>query len=104
MDPKRTVKARKVHVFEDDGSAPNGLDAEPGDSQQVSPDRMMFACPGCGEWGAVRALPPPKKQNAWMIESGTLAEPESLTLSPSIQCMGCCGWHGYLKAGVFESC
>ena len=103
VDPKRTVKARNVHVFEADGSAPNGIEEEPGVCQRTSPDRLMFCCPGCGLWGGVRATHP-KESSSWDIIAGSLDDVTTLTLAPSINCIGCCGWHGHLKNGVFESC
>jgi hypothetical protein len=103
IDPKRTIKARVVRVFEDDGSAPNGLDAEPGDCQRTAHDQLMFACPGCGQWGGVRATHP-KEPSSWDVVSGSLDDAATLTLVPSIHCIGCCGWHGHLKNGIFESC
>lgn len=111
VDPKRTVKARPVQVFEADGSAVQGVEAQPGDCQRREPyrgelsERLMFACPGCGQWGSIRVGdekpdPPP----SWQIKAGSLADVTTLTLAPSIHCVGCCGWHGYLRNGVFESC
>lgn len=105
VDPKRSCRAVVAHVFDEDGGAPNGVDGyPPGTCQRVSPDRLMFTCPGCGQWGGVRALPPPKRQNAWEIAAGSLDDAATLTLRPSIHCVGCCGWHGFLTAGEFRSC
>lgn len=105
-DPKRTVKARKVEVFDAEGGAVNGLIEEPGVCQPFPEDkRLGFCCPGCGKWGAVRVgSPKPVASPSWNIVSGTLEEPESLTLTPSIHCIGCCGWHGYLTSGIFVPC
>ncbi len=119
VDPKRTVKARPVTVFDADGGAPNGIDAEPGDCQRREPyrgetiERLMFACPGCGQWGSIGCGKPKPtsgiggqvfKGPSWEIVAGALADVTALTLSPSIHCIGCCGWHGFLRNGVFESC
>lgn len=103
-DPRRTCPAIHRQVFDADGGAPNGIEAEPGTCQRVQPNRLMFTCPGCGQWGGVQAFPPPKKPEGWEIVRGTLDDPTTLTLSPSIHCQGCCGWHGYLTDGVFTSC
>lgn len=103
-DPKRTVKATRT------GEAwPDGEHALPGmcyiDSGATYKDHLLFACPGCGRMGAIRATHPKDVNGpSWDITAGSLLEPEALTLSPSINCVGCCGWHGYLKNGVFESC
>jgi hypothetical protein len=111
VDPKRTVPARTVTVFEADGSARDGIDAQPGDCQKREPyrgdlaERLMFACPGCARWGSiVCGHPKPAKGPSWDIVSGSLDDPATLTLATSIHCVGCCGWHGYLRNGVFESC
>jgi hypothetical protein len=44
----------------------------------------------------------PKTGPSWAI-TGNVSEIETVTLSPSINCIGCCGWHGYLTRGVFNS-
>lgn len=104
-DPKRTCKATVVQAFDADGGAIGDMDGHPpGACQHVYKNRLMFTCPGCGQWGGVQAFPPPKKPDGWEIVSGSLDDASTLTLSPSIHCVGCCGWHGYLKNGTFESC
>lgn len=98
-DPKRTgVKAVLLPEF--------AFHADPGSCQWNGDEgRLYFACPGCAQWGSVRTgHPKPEPSPSWDIVSGEPAKPESLTLSPSINCVGCCGWHGYLRNGVFESC
>ncbi|WP_439627456.1 DUF6527 family protein [Gemmata sp.] len=104
IDPKRTVPATRT------GEAwPEGEHAAPGavfiDTEGTYRDHLLFACPGCGRMGSIGA---DKQKHAngpsWQIVSGELVEPETLTLSPSINCVGCCGWHGFLTAGVFKSC
>jgi hypothetical protein len=111
IDNKRTCKAKLVRVFEDDGGAPNGIDAEPGDCQRREPyrgeidPRLMFACPGCGQWGSIPVgHPKPAKSPSWDIVAGSLDDPTTLSLTPSILCQSCCGWHGYLTSGEFRSC
>lgn len=76
---------------------------DPGECEPPLGDHFQFACPGCGRNGAIRCTAP-KTKTSWEIVSGTLVDPSSLTLSPSINCIGCCGWHGYLRGGVFVSC
>lgn len=80
---------------------------EPGacfiDKDNTYPDHLIFACPGCGKIGSI-VCTHPKSPNSWDIESGNLQDPATLTLSPSIHCVGCCGWHGYLRNGEFQSC
>lgn len=68
-------------------------------------DFLAFTCPGCGQFGGVRVgHPKPKRQPSWDVVAGSPTDASTLTLSPSINCVGCCGWHGYLRDGVFVSC
>lgn len=103
-DPKRTVKATVARVFDEDGGAVLPIDQPPGTCQRTQKNRLMFTCPGCGQWGGVQAFDGPKKPDGWQIVAGMLDDPTTLTLSPSIHCVGCCGWHGYLTAGEFKPC
>lgn len=103
-DPKRTVKATRT-----DEAWPEGGHAEPGavyiDRDETYKDHLLFACPGCGRMGSIRATHPKDANGpSWDITAGKLADPETLTLHPSINCVGCCGWHGWLRGGVFQSC
>jgi hypothetical protein len=96
VDPKRTVSARLVGEFK--------FDAEPGDCL-LEGERLMFACPGCGLWGGVNVgHPKPAQGPSWDVVKGNPADPAKLSLTPSIHCVGCCGWHGFLTEGVFRSC
>lgn len=103
IDIRRTVKARAVS-----GSAFCD-DTQPGDITTFEPDgtveELAIACPGCGRRSL---LPLVSGYNCrWTVVSGDVRDPASLTLSPSIFHRaedGGCGWHGYLKNGVFESC
>jgi len=104
VDPRRECDARFERVFDESGGAEGGTDRPPGTCQRVSADRLMFTCPGCGQWGGVRATPPPKQASAWEILGGTLDDPAGLTLQPSVHCVSCCGWHGYLRNGRFVPC
>lgn len=65
----------------------------------------LFACPGCRRPGTVSF----GVVSGWRVESGDALHPEGVTLSPSIlhddsAHGGQCGWHGYLRNGVFEPC
>ena len=100
-DMMRTVKAVNVLAFDPDGGAPNGLDFAAG-SCQAEGEYLRFTCPGCRNWCAGRCSNP-KRPETWEIVAGTLDTPETLTLAPSIRA-GCCGWHGYLRDGVFLPC
>ncbi len=107
VDPKRTgVKASLIPVvFEPDGPVywseknrmcgPLGafLDRDPPNT----PDSWILCCPGCGEAGS------PREGQHWQATQGSFGDVTTLTLAPSIA-KSCCGWHGYLRNGVFESC
>lgn len=98
-DPKRTnVKAVLVDGYRDD--------LPPGASMYwKEAHRLQFACPGCGQFGGIRiGHPKPAESPSWDIVTGSPEDPTTLTVSPSIHCVGCCGWHGHLKNGVFVSC
>lgn len=104
VNPTRTVKATSTDEDwpEDGYTTPGAVFVDRG---EVYKDHLCFACPGCGQMGSIRATHPKDVNGpSWDIVSGSLLEPTSLTLSPSINCVGCCKWHGYLRAGVFESC
>lgn len=104
VNPKRTVTATRTN-----DAWPEGEHTIPGavyvDPEQVYKDHLLFACPGCGRMGSIRVTRPKSEGGqSWELVAGELTEPESLTLAPSINCVGCCGWHGYLRNGIFESC
>jgi len=101
VDPKRTgVKAVAVPA---EAGEPKWFRL-PGECEPATmPSHFRFACPGCGDNAAIRCTNP-KEASSWLIEAGTLDKPETLTLHPSIHCKGCCGWHGWLKDGVFNIC
>ncbi len=104
LDVRRTCKA--IQADPDDPTI-QFCYADPGKGRRFAEDMLLFACPGCGRSGAIRAAhpkPPNGSGATWDITGGSLDDITTLTLSPSINCVGCCGWHGYLKNGVFESC
>ena len=99
IDPTRTVAATQIPEYPDA--------AEPGQcyASENFPDRRLFGCPGCGQFGAIPVgHPKPENSPSWDIVAGSPADATTLTLAPSIHCVGCCGWHGFLTAGVFRSC
>lgn len=65
---------------------------------------IMLKCPGCGREGGMHArnsgVPHPTDRQSWEI-SGL---PDAITLKPSINCVGCCGWHGWLTNGQYAKC
>lgn len=102
VDPKRTgVKATLVEwkepVIQCDEHAryfgPPGAIVERSDRN----GSRIICCPGCGQLGA------PAEGQSWRATAGSWDEIEKLSLEPSIL-KHCCGWHGYLRNGVFESC
>ena len=104
IDPKRTVAATVTTEYPTSPAAP-GLCYTPSGPGWEGPPVLVFACPGCGQVGGIRVgEDKPEPSPSWKIESGKREDAASLTLSPSINCVGCCGWHGYLTAGVFRSC
>ena len=54
---------------------------------------FLVNCPGCGQMAGVHVAPQPGP--VWEITG----YPEAITLSPSVHCVGCCGWHGWLRDG-----
>lgn len=101
VDPKRTGLKVASTVFAD---IDVGDTAEPGLIEaKFDAGYIILSCPGCGHVSGMRVgNPKPEQTPSWRIAAGDTAE--TLTLEPSINCIGCCGWHGYLRDGVFESC
>jgi hypothetical protein len=65
--------------------------------------RIMFVCPAgkrCGVFlgPAFQAKPSDGDPNVW----GWDGNDERPTLTPSINCVGGCGWHGFITAGVMR--
>ena len=98
VDARRTVPARIVADIAGPDVGPGCL--EP----RVIPDADVagygFTCPGCG---AESWLPVAPESGGWTLTAGEFATGVGLTLSPSIL-NRCCGWHGYLRDGVFAPC
>ncbi len=101
-DPKRTgVKAVRLDWTEPPCELIDGRwHAPPGSMFPVEGGGIggfLIACPGCGQIGSAR------DGAKWEVTGGSRDDVTTLSLSPSIQ-KGCCGWHGYLRNGTFESC
>jgi hypothetical protein len=62
---------------------------------------VMMKCPGCGAASGMHVrdegVPHPPTGASWII-SGLQ---DKATLDPSVNCVGCCGWHGFLKNGEY---
>jgi hypothetical protein len=63
---------------------------------------IKLKCPGCGEDGTIHVrndnIEHPGDSPSWTIKG----IPDNITLHPSLNCRGCCGWHGWLKDGIFK--
>lgn len=108
IDLRRSVPARIVEDI--DALGPGG--GQPGDLMPLrrSTDGALwgfaYRCVGCG---METALPvnPPDAGPRWTVTAGDPMTGAGLTLSPSIWHNGgrCgCGWHGWLRDGVFAPC
>lgn len=99
VDPKRTgVKASRINWDEPPLYLVDGRwYGPPGSIIVRGGGTFLLACPGCSQIGAG------KDGAKWTPTEGSFEDVTTLTLSPSIA-KGCCGWHGYLRNGVFESC
>jgi hypothetical protein len=107
VDPKRTgVKAREIPEWPEqpDGSA--RFYGQPGDMLRTKKTDgslygFLVACPGCGQFGAIPVCADAPVR--WVVGPGDVNDVTTLSLTPSIL-KHCCGWHGFLRRGVFESC
>jgi len=99
IDPRRTrLPATPTTFGLVDGCLP---DFAPPGSFELRAGYMILACPGCGHVSGMRVGPSkPDESPSWQLTG----PPDAPTLTPSVNCVGCCKWHGFLKAGVFESC
>ena len=59
-----------------------------------------YVCPGCGARDYLTLGPPPAPTEGWTVTGGDALRPEGVTLAPSV--LHACGWHGWLRAGVWE--
>lgn len=92
--------ARRVQSF-NQMTAPGDFLWSGRENDDQPPTRMIFLCPcGCGAFPGVHVGGEPGKQPVWNW-NGDLDKP---TISPSIQVIGGCNWHGFLTDGVFRSC
>lgn len=88
------VPAKRVNEID-------AVDATPGAFEYFKsgdrfPAGMIYSCPcGCGRRGALDFRPHESPSWEW---DGNLDKP---TLSPSVHDVG--HWHGYLRAGVWET-
>lgn len=65
-----------------------------------SPSNFLFICPcGCGKLRSV-PLKPHAGSPSWEWNGNK----EKPSLSPSVNCLTGCQWHGWITDGVFTSC
>lgn len=85
---------------------------QPGDlyPERLTPDGpvvgYVYACVGCGRLSHI-ALPGALTPGPRWTATGDPGRVADLTLSPSIlhdPAQGGCGWHGWLRDGVFAPC
>lgn len=63
--------------------------------------KLRYVCPcGCGRLRIVHAKTGEKVQGCWAW-NGDRNKP---TLTPSINCLQGCKWHGFITDGVFTTC
>lgn len=111
-DPKRSCK---IQLFDFGDTFNYGDVLEPGLAQakymeEIEKDIwqcvLVFTCPGCGRFGQIMVgiSVKPISGPSWLLQTGNRLDASTWSLMPSIHCVGCCGWHGYLKDGEFKSC
>ena len=103
VDPHRTCLALVVDDIDAEGVAPGSVEIRGAGHDAGG---YAIACPGCGSRSFL-AIGPDNPHPRWSVESGDVAIPSTVTLSPSIVHTverGGCGWHGYLRTGVFTPC
>ncbi|MDO9016694.1 MAG: DUF6527 family protein [Myxococcales bacterium] len=104
IDLRRAVPLRVV-----DADAIDGPDSLPGDAVPTErdggvPAGFIFRCPGCGAQACLGLAPRLDQAPAWNVTAGDPRTGAGLSLTPSIHhttALGGCGWHGYLRVGVF---
>jgi hypothetical protein len=102
VDVRRTVRLSIVKFPEDWPDY-----ALPGQAEIicVKPDGcvLLNACPGCGQVSGMKiGFRTKPDAPGWLLTVGDPDDAMTWTVIPSINCVGCCGWHGYLRAGVFS--
>lgn len=98
MSTKLTI----ADSFDSLASAGRGAIYFPQKSVTVGVRSIILNCPGCGDPSAMTVYSgcPKPPSPSWEISG----EGENLTLNPSINCVGCCKWHGWLTNGEYKPC
>jgi len=69
------------------------------------PKRLTFVCPsGCGSIGGVMVAKDMADRDGKHPVWGWNGDLDRPTVTPSIQFLSGCKWHGFLTDGVFRSC
>lgn len=102
VDPRRTCKAVPVVFVVKEGlfqdyAPPGSFELRLGEKGSY----MLLACPGCGRVSGM-TVGDPKPDNGNGATWRLTGPDDAPTLNPSINCQGCCGWHGHLVSGVFK--
>jgi hypothetical protein len=106
IDLKRCVPAKRVSADKWD-SLEHGECVIVTSREGDAVTGYVAACPGCGQPLSLDFARERPEHPQWSVTAGDPLQPESVTLSPSIlhdPAKGACGWHGYLRNGVFEPC
>lgn len=83
----------KLNLVDDIDKVKEKGDAYPIYNSRLHQWQLVICCPGCGEVSG------PAGKHRWI--------PETQSYHPSIvhsETLGGCGWHGWLKNGVFTNC
>lgn len=104
IDPKRTVDATPdAPDYEEEYGPPGSMSIT---RTKGVVDGMLLCCPGCGRrsWMRCAETVKPSQSPSWLIAEGSAEDVRTLSLAPSVNCQGCCGWHGYLIKGTWRPC
>lgn len=106
-DPHRTVAARIVEDIDAEDVGPGALMLTHRSNDRSVVAGYILTCPGCGQQSGLFLNPVDPGVPRWRVVAGDPARAEGLTLAPSIHhttAQGGCGWHGWLRDGVFAPC
>lgn len=96
--PRPPVKANQVADWDDLKNPGDFLWSR---SSSDDPARILFICPcGCGDHTGVPVRPESTPGPVWTWDGNR----DAPTLTPSLQRVGGCNWHGFLTAGEFREC
>jgi hypothetical protein len=87
---------------EDDGEfAPGDFQFQPVTQDGVTGEYLLYTCPRhpgsmCGV--PLKPLSNPPHNSGWTFDGNR----DAPTLAPSVNCVGGCGWHGWIQAGTWS--